>query len=170
MSQDKVIKVKKNPQYQIQFSNLPGEQKSQKMIIWVAITKLLIRQNDEDEDAENSKDYLAMHVYQSDKQGKKLYEAHNPLIKSTYKNEQTIMLYIQDLTPSDYIDTKKYLNLVLDQTERKKDLYFKVEILSSQNFNAERLGKKYAYKYELAVPALPISGGLPSDPFFYKNP
>jgi hypothetical protein len=33
------------------------------MITWIAITKLLIRQNDVEEDAENSKDYLAMHVY-----------------------------------------------------------------------------------------------------------
>jgi len=49
-------------------------------------------------------------------------------------------------------------------------LYFKVEIFSSVNFAASRCGKNYPYKYTLEVPAIPISGGAPSSPFFYKNP
>ena len=49
-------------------------------------------------------------------------------------------------------------------------MFFKVEIFSSCDFAAERLGKKYVYKYELQVPQKPISGGTPNDAFFYKNP
>lgn len=59
---------------------------------------------------------------------------------------------------------------MLDQTERTRDLYFKVEIFSCCDFTATRLGKKYAYRYELPVPQLALSGGTPNDPFFYKNP
>ena len=35
---------------------------------------------------------------------------------------------------------------------------------------AERLGRKYAYKYELQVPQKPVSGGTLNDAFFYTNP
>ena len=33
------------------------------MITWVAITKMLIKQNNVEEDPEKSADYLAMHVF-----------------------------------------------------------------------------------------------------------
>jgi hypothetical protein len=46
------------------------------------------------------------------------------------------MLYLKDLSAAEYVDTGKLLNLVLDQKDRKKDLYFKVEIYSVVNFNA----------------------------------
>lgn len=62
------------------------------------------------------------------------------------------------------------LNLVLDQTKRKRDLFYKVEIFSSIDFEAQRVGKKFTYKQVLEVPKMPISGGNTSSPFFYKNP
>jgi hypothetical protein len=80
------------------------------------------------------------------------------------------MLYVQNLTTQDYLDTGKLLNLVLDQKDRKKDLFFKVEIYSTINFNSIRLGKKYLYKQEVQVPLIQINGGKPSCPFFFKNP
>lgn len=64
----------------------------------------------------------------------------------------------------------KELCLILDQLQRKKDLYFKVEIFSSYNFVAGRLGKTFANKQTLQVPQIGMSGGAPSCPFFYKNP
>lgn len=87
-----------------------------------------------------------MHVYDADKPGEKTYNAGRPVIKSTYKNEQTCMLYIRDLDGHKYINTKNLLNLCLDQTQRTRDLYFKVSLFSSVPFNAQKLGKKYGYK------------------------
>ena len=116
------------------------------MIVWIAITKLLIKQGSDHEDAEKATDYLAMHVYKNDTPNSKITSAGNPLVKSTYTNEQCIMLYVKDLKAEVYIGTGKLLNLVLDQTKRKKSLYFKVEIFSSVNFSASRVGKKYLHK------------------------
>lgn len=67
------------------------------MITWVAITKMLIKQNNVEEDPEKSADYLAMHVFQNDQPGQKVMSASNPLIKSTYTNDQTVMLYMNNL-------------------------------------------------------------------------
>jgi len=114
--------------------------------VWIAITKLLIKQGNDHEDAEKATDYIAMHVYKNDTPNSKITSASNPLVKSTYTNEQSVMLYVKDLNPAEYIGTGKLLNLVLDQTKRKKSLYFKVEIFSSVNFSASRIGKKYLYK------------------------
>jgi hypothetical protein len=38
------------------------------------------------------------------------------------------------------------MNLILDQLDRKKDLYYKVEIFSTYDFESQKLGKKYPYK------------------------
>ena len=59
------------------------------------------------------------------------------------------MLYIQNLTREEYVDKGKLLNLVLDQLDRKKDLYYKVEIFSTYDFESFRLGKQYPYKVQL---------------------
>ena len=80
------------------------------------------------------------------------------------------MVYMSDLNQATYVNTGKLLNLCLDQNQRDKDLYFKVQIYSSVPFHAVKLGKKHQYRQELVVPQLPISGGTPSCPFFYKNP
>lgn len=112
-----------------------------------------------------------MHVYKTNKVGEPTYSAGSPLVKSTYRNDQTIMLYVTDFEAEQFVNNPQgLLNLVLDQTERTKDLYFKVEIFANVDFVATRLGKKMPYRYDVAVPSLPVSGGTPNDPFFYKNP
>ena len=50
------------------------------MIVWIAITKLLIKQHGEDEDAEKASDFLAMHVFNNCEAGKKVLSASRPLI------------------------------------------------------------------------------------------
>lgn len=167
MSHQDFISVKKNPQYQIQFRD---DKSGLQPITWIAVTKMLIKQNNEQEDAEKASDYLAMHVYPCNEPNQKITNPGHPLIKSTYTNEQTIMLRIADLDRATYIEKRQMLNLVLDQTKRKKDLFYKVEIYSSVDFGAQRVGKKYTYKQTVDVPTMPISGGSTSSPFFYKNP
>ena len=76
-----------------------------------------------------------------------------------------------DITAGDFVNNQTaLLNLILDQTERTKDLFFKIEIFSNMEFTSQKLGKKMPYRYDLQVPNLQVSGGTPSDPFFYKNP
>jgi hypothetical protein len=79
------------------------------------------------------------------------------------------MLKIQGLDKTAYLDQGHLLNICLDQTERKRDLFYKIEIYSSHDFSSQKLGKKYTHKQVLQVPSVP-SGGTPSSPFFYKNP
>lgn len=138
--------------------------------MWVAITKLLVKQNNIEEEPEKSTDYLAMHCYKNDQPGQKVTSASNPLIKSTYTNDQTVMLYLNKVIQSDWVSSGKALNLILDQTKRTRDLYYKMEIFSSIDFQAIKVGKKYAHKQVFQVPDMTISGGPPSSPFFYKNP
>ena len=84
------------------------------MISWIAITKLLIKQGNEQEDAEKATDFLAMHVYNNDNAGKKVLKASNPIIQSVYTNEQTVMLYIQNLDKNVYCTGEQPLALILD--------------------------------------------------------
>lgn len=84
-----------------------------------------------------------MHVYKNKTPGKKILNAGRPLIKSVYTNEQTVMLYIRNMDKAELLQNQ--LCLVLDQLKRKKDLYYKVDIFSSLNFQAARLGKKYPW-------------------------
>lgn len=79
---------------------------------WIAITKLLIKQNNEHEDAEKASDFLAMHVYKNKTPGKKILNAGRPLIKSVYTNEQTVMLYIRNIDKDEF--TNGQLCLALD--------------------------------------------------------
>lgn len=111
MTHQDFISVKQNPQYQIQFLKDSGKLP---LITWISITKILIKQNNENEDAEKATDYLAMHVYNNDSAGHKVLNPGSPLIKSTYTNEQTVMLYVTGLDRSTYVDTGKALALVLD--------------------------------------------------------
>ena len=50
------------------------------MIVWIAITKILIKQHGEDEDPEKASDFLAMHVFNNSEPGKKVLSASKPLI------------------------------------------------------------------------------------------
>lgn len=81
-----------------------------------------------------------MHVYEATKPGEKTYNAGRPMLKSTYRNEQTIMVRMSDLDHATYAGTGKLLNLCLDQNQRARDLFFKVQIYSSAPFNAAKLG------------------------------
>lgn len=74
-----------------------GQQNNHPLVCWIAITKLLIKQNNENEDAEKATDFLAMHVYKNKTPNKKIMKAGRPIIKSVYTNEQTVMLLIQNL-------------------------------------------------------------------------
>ena len=80
------------------------------------------------------------------------------------------MVRLKKLDYATYVERGQLLNLCLDQNQRDRDLYFKIQIYSTAPFNAVKLGQKHQYKQELVVPSLPISGGTPSCPFFYKNP
>ena len=51
------------------------------------MTKLLVKQNGVDEDAENGKDFLALHVYNQTKPNEKTYNASKPLKKAKYRSE-----------------------------------------------------------------------------------
>ena len=57
------------------------------IFVWVAVTKLLIKQFDAEEDVEKSTDYMAMHAIPTQEVGKKVYDFKKPLVKSTYTNE-----------------------------------------------------------------------------------
>ena len=138
--------------------------------MWVAVTKLLVKTHGDQEDTEKCKDYLAMHLYSASEPGKKTLSASDPLVKSLYINEQTFMLYNTHMKIQQVLNPGMLLNLVLDQTGRSKDLYFKVEIFCNLNFNAQSLNKRLAFCERLEVPTLPLNGGRPSCPFFYKNP
>lgn len=45
-----------------------------------------------------------MHVYNTNKAGEMTFSAGGPLVKSTYRNEQTVMLYVQDLEAADFVN------------------------------------------------------------------
>jgi len=51
-------------------------------------------------------------------------------------SEQTVLLKIQGLDKAAYLDQGHLLNICLDQTERKRDLFYKLEIYSSHDFTA----------------------------------
>ena len=73
--------------------------------MWVSITKLLVKDPVHgEEDAENAKDYLAMHVYKTNKVGEPTYSAGSPLVKSTYRNDQTIMLYVTEFEADQFVN------------------------------------------------------------------
>jgi archaellum biogenesis ATPase FlaH len=55
-----------------------------------------------------------MHLYGNRERGKKVLSASNPVVKSVYMNEQTVMLYVTDLTLEEALDPGMFYNLVLD--------------------------------------------------------
>lgn len=62
---------------------------------WVVVSKLQLKHTDgHDEEVENSKDYIAMHVYNNPNAGQKVLEDRNCIQRSKYSPEQTIMLYL----------------------------------------------------------------------------
>jgi hypothetical protein len=76
---------------------------------------------------------MALHVYPNKKEGKKILDSHGSIIRSTYTPEQTITLRL-NLKANEYYKMSQVLNLVLDQDQRKKDLYFNIRIYSNSPF------------------------------------
>ena len=114
MSSQDFISVKKSPQFQLQFLKNAQMNSGSNIITFVAVTKLLVKQNGVDEDAENGKDFLALHVYNQSKVGEKTYNASNPLKKAKYRSEQTIMVRLKKLSYQKYAEQGTLLNLCLD--------------------------------------------------------
>ena len=112
-----------------------------------------------------------MHAYLNNLGFTKILEDRDAIVKSIYTNEQNYMLYLQ-LPASEYLTQNKTLNLVLDQTKRKKDLYFNIKVHSSCNFQTQRAGfHNLKYKQKLELPGnLVKASGPPSSPFFYQSP
>ena len=119
------------------------------------------------EDIDNSGDYLALHICKDVEPGKKITGHGSYHTRSHYHSEQTHMVRVMNLEPSEYVNTGKMLNLVLDQTERKKNLYYKIDVFSSVNFNCQRLGQKFKYRQTFDIAANTFNGGRRSSPFFY---
>ncbi len=111
------------------------------IITWIVISKMLITQNGQSEEEEKAMDYLAMHAYSNAQGYTKILEDRNALVKSVYTNEQNYMLYLE-LSAADYLHSQKLINLVLDQHQRMKDLFFNIRIVSSCNFVTERASFK----------------------------
>jgi hypothetical protein len=61
------------------------------------------------------------------------------------------------------------LNLVLDQHQRHKDLYYNIRVYSSEPFETGRAQLGYKFKQSIAVPSC-RGGGVPSSSDFYCNP
>jgi calpain-7 len=170
MVNSNTFSIKDNPQYYINYMANESELATigPNFISWVVISKLLITHPDgSHEDEEDSKDYLAMHCYPNNGKAKVL-EDRNCVKKSKYSSTQTIMLYL-DLPSQTYLHPQKVLNLVLDQLDRKKDLYFNVRVFSNVAFEVGRAGLNYKFRQEILVPNT-MGGGTANAPFFYKNP
>lgn len=58
------------------------------------------------------------------------------------------------------------MNLVLDQLDRERDLYFNIRVFSQVPFALVRAGMNFKYNQKVQVPSTP-GGGVPSSPVFY---
>mmetsp|Transcript_7314 Transcript_7314/g.6514 ORF Transcript_7314/g.6514 Transcript_7314/m.6514 type:complete len:140 (+) Transcript_7314:1384-1803(+) len=132
------LSIKDNPQYCLNFTDT-NQQLSQydTIITWVVITKMLIKQEGVNEDEEKAGDYIALHAYPNPAGFTKLLEDKHALEKSVYTNEQNYMLYLE-LPRSEYLNSQRVVNLVLDQHQRKKDLYYNIRVHSNFNFKLEK--------------------------------
>ena len=90
------LSLKENPQYCIDFvGDQQAAQPRQTFVAWVVVTKLqLVHSDGFSEEVENSKDYIALHVYNNNNKGQKVLEDRNCIKRSVYSPEQTIMLYL----------------------------------------------------------------------------
>ena len=165
------LSLKDNPQYFIDFMADAAQTAAagQTFVCWVVISKLLVMHKDGSaEDEENSKDYMALHVYKNKDKGQKVLEDRHCLKRSTYSPEQTTMLYL-NLPSADHLQVENVLNLVLDQHKRERDLFYNIRVYSSVPFVTGRSGMSFKFKQEVIVPQFP-GGGVPSSTIFYKNP
>lgn len=91
---DSRISLKECPQFYVKFGQPEGGNKFSQgediIKCWVVISKLLVmHKNGEFEAEENSKDYIAMHVYPNSEKGTKVLTTGSSLIRSKYSSEQT---------------------------------------------------------------------------------
>ena len=97
-------------------------------------------------------------------------EDRHALVKSVYTNEQNYMLYLE-LPASEYLNQVKVINLVLDQHQRMKDLFYNIRVVSSCSFVTERATfKNLKHVQKVKIPNHVRGGGTPSSPSFYMNP
>ena len=73
----------------------------------------IAHKNGEIEDEENSKDYIALHVYPNKQEGSKVLIDKGALQRSSYSPEQTIKFSLE-LSAREYMNTGQVLNLVID--------------------------------------------------------
>jgi len=59
------------------------------IVTWIVITKMLVMQDGKHEEEESSSDYIALHAYPNSKEGGKVLEDRNAIIRSVYSPEQT---------------------------------------------------------------------------------
>ena len=79
------------------------------------------------------------------------------------------MLYLE-LPTKDYYNQQKTINLVLDQHQRMKDLFFNIRVFSSCQFFTQRASfSNLKHVQKIQFPNLP-GGGVPTNPLFYQSP
>ena len=116
------------------------------IIAWVVISKLIVVHSDgSNEDEEGSNDYIAMHVFNNPHKGQKILEDKNAVIRSTYSPETTIMLYLNLKANEYYSSLNNCLNLVLDQLDRKRDLFYNIRVFASAPFETGRAGTNWKF-------------------------
>ena len=106
-------------------------------VCWIVISKMIIVHEDGSLEDEEGNDYMALHVYPSTAgEGARVTGGHS-LVKSTYSPSITSMTYLK-LKTSEYVNTGKVLNLVLDQMDRTRDLYYNIRVFASVPFVNDR--------------------------------
>jgi len=86
MCHGEFIDISQSPQFFIKF--LPAPTPMQTIVCWVVISKLIIVHDDGmPEEEENSKDYMAMHVYESPVEGQRIVRDKKALVRSVYSPE-----------------------------------------------------------------------------------
>jgi len=133
--------MERNPQYFIDF--MANQQQiadtGQSFVCWIVISKLLvIHQDGSAEEEENSKDYMALHVYKNGNKNTKVLHHRGCIKRSTYSPEVSTMLYLE-LPSAEHLSVTNYLNLVLDQHKRTRDLFYNIRVFSQVPFATARV-------------------------------
>lgn len=136
----------------------------------MVVSKLILLHPDGyDEDQEDAaKDYMAMHIFNNQNKGEKVLEDRGCIKRSVYSPVTTTMLYLE-LPSAEHLNVTNVMNLVFDQLKREKDLYYNVRIFSQVPFSVNRASMNFKFTERIQVGNCP-GGGVPSSPFFYKNP
>ncbi len=141
----------------------------QNFVCWIVVSKLQLMHPDGFyEQEETSQDYIAMHLYNNNNQGQKVLEDRNCIKRSKYSPCQTIMLYLS-LPSAEHLQKTNFMNLVLDQLDRTRDLYYNIRVFSEAPFSLNRSSMQFKFTQQIQLPSTP-GGGVPSSAVFYKNP